>query len=68
MVWNIIGTLVVIAWIFINCVTARFYNIKEMRDSFVHGQCLVGKVFANIFYAPAWLLKGLRLLVLATIK
>lgn len=68
MAWNIIGVLIAIAWVVINIATAKAYNAKEMKRDFIEGQCLVGKIFANIFYAPAWILKGLRFVVLATIK
>lgn len=57
------------AWCVIsNIYTTRVMSAKEMRDEFVRGQCFVGKVFANIFYAPAWFFKGLRFVVVATIK
>lgn len=58
----------VIAYIIINCITSRLYSAKEMRREFICDQCLVGMICANIFYAPAWFLKGLRAFVVATIK
>lgn len=62
--------LIVIAFIYaaFNILTAKLMSAKEMRKSFVEGQCTVGAVFANVFYAPAWLLKAIRFLVVATIK
>ena len=51
-----------------NIITAKFYSAKEMHDDFISGQCLVGKIAANIFYAPAWFLKGLRFIVILSIK
>lgn len=51
-----------------NVYTIRVMSAKEMRKEFVSGQCFVGKVFANVFYAPAWLFKGIRFLVVETIK
>ncbi len=50
-----------------NILTAKLYTAKRMQDEFITGQCLVGKICANLFYAPAWLLKGVRAVVLAVI-
>lgn len=62
--------LIVIAFIYVvfNLITAKLMNAKQMRHRFIDGQCIVGRVFANIFYAPAWLLKAIRFIVTATIK
>ena len=65
---KVIIAILVIAYIIINCITSRMYSAKEMRYQFITDQCLVGMICANIFYAPAWFLKGLRAFVLATIK
>lgn len=62
--------LIVIACIYVafNLLTAKLMSAKEMRKSFIDGQCTVGRVFANIFYAPAWFLKAIRFVVIAAIK
>lgn len=65
---TIINIIAVIVYTALNFVTANRKSAKEMKRDFVDGQCLVGKIFANIFYAPAWLLKGLHFIVVATIK
>ena len=52
----------------INIVTAKVMNAKEMKEDFINGQCLVGKIAANIFYAPAWLLKALKVVVWFMVK
>ena len=52
----------------INLVTAKVMNAKEMKEEFITGQCLVGKIAANIFYAPAWLLKALKVIVWFMVK
>ena len=52
----------------INIVTAKVMNAKEMKDEFITGQCLVGKIAANIFYAPAWLLKALKVIIWFMVK
>lgn len=65
----IILGLVFFVWcVVFNVYTIRVKSAKEMYEEFVAGQCLVGKIFANIFYAPAWFFKGLRFVVIATIK
>lgn len=60
--------ILLIIYAVINLITAKLWSAKEMKHDFVDGQCLAGRIFANIFYAPAWLLKGIRFAVLATIK
>ena len=52
----------------INIVTAKVKNAKEMKEEYIDGQCLVGKIAANIFYAPAWLLKTLKVIILFMVK
>lgn len=52
----------------INIVTAKVMNAKEMKEEFITGQCLVGKIAANIFYAPAWLLKALKVVIWFMVK
>ncbi len=52
----------------INIVTAQVMNAKEMKEEFITGQCLVGKIAANIFYAPAWLLKALKVIIWFMVK
>lgn len=52
----------------INIVTAKVMNAKEMKEDFINGQCLVGKIAANIFYAPAWLLKALKVIIWFMVK
>ncbi len=65
---KIVEVIVLIVYIAINLITAKRMSAKHMHDEFIEGQCMVGKICANIFYAPAWLLKGIRVLVLATIR
>lgn len=67
-VFIILGIAAAIWCIVSNIHTTRVMSAKEMHDAFVEGQCFVGKVFANIFYAPAWFFKGLRFVVVGTIK
>ena len=52
----------------INIVTAKVMSAKEMKEEFITGQCLVGKIAANIFYAPAWLLKALKVIIWFMVK
>ncbi len=52
----------------INIVTAKVKSAKEMKEEYIDGQCLVGKIAANIFYAPAWLLKALKVIIWFMVK
>ena len=52
----------------INIVTAKVMSAAEMKEDFINGQCLVGKITANIFYAPAWLLKALKVVIWFMVK
>lgn len=52
----------------INIVTAKVMNAKEMKEEFITGQCLVGKIAANIFYVPAWLLKAMKVIIWFMVK
>lgn len=55
-------------WVASNIFITRMLSAKQMHDEFISGQCFVGKICANIFYAPAWALKGLRYVVVYAIK
>lgn len=57
-----------IAYAACNLVTAKIMSAKEMAEDFIKDQCLVGRICANIFYAPAWFLKGLRAAILFMVK
>lgn len=65
---KIVEVIVLIVYVAINLITAKRMSAKHMHEEFIEGQCMVGKICANILYAPAWLLKGIRVLVLATIR
>lgn len=68
MVITLVKVLLIIAYVVANLVTAHFMSAKTMKRRFIAGQCAVGMVFANIFYAPAWILKGIRALIVLSIK
>lgn len=51
-----------------NCVISKMMSVKEMKSRFIIGQNVVGMIASNIFYAPAWLLKGLKFLANKLIK
>lgn len=65
---RIVVIVVVVIYAIFNIIMANRYSAKEMYDEIIVGQCPVGKFFANIFYLPAWILKGLRVVILATVK
>lgn len=63
----VLKIMLLVLYIACNVLTAAFYSAKRMREEFIEGECLVGLVFANLFYAPAWILKGLKMVVVSTI-
>lgn len=65
---NAFVLLALISYTAVNLFTASNYSADEMYNKFVDGQCVIGAICSNIFYAPAWFLKGLRLLVLLIVK
>lgn len=67
MIFKVIFIALACIYSVINLLTAKLMSAREMQRSFINGQCLVGKILANIFYAPAWFLKALRLAVIAAI-
>lgn len=64
---KILEIVLVCVYLAFNILTAKLMSAKCMKHSFIDGQCMVGKICANIFYAPAWLLKGIKAVVLAAI-
>lgn len=65
---NIGIVLCVLAYIIVNLATAKLLDAREMRRAFIRGQCFVGAICANLFYLPAWFLKGVRHVIVAVIK
>lgn len=68
MVLNIIIGTLAAAYITFNFVVSNRMDIKAMTAKFITGQNVVGKIATNIFYAPAWVLKGLKFLAVNLIK
>ena len=68
MVLNIIIGTLAAAYITFNFVVSNRMDIKAMTAKFITGQNVVGKIATNIFYAPAWVLKGLKFLAIKLIK
>ena len=56
---NILIIVVLCAYLAFNVLVAKWMSAAEMQRRFVDGQNVVGKIATNIFYAFAWLLKGL---------
>ena len=65
---KILVTLVIVLYAGINIFTSKICSAEEMREDLIDGQCAVGMICANVFYAPAWALKLLKHIVLVTIK
>ena len=65
---KIVEVIVLIVYIAINLITSKWRSARHMLDEFLEGQCMVGKICAKSFSAQSWLLKGIRVFVLATIR
>jgi len=59
---------VICLYVAFNFVTAKMMNASEMKEHFIDGQCVVGKIAANVFYIPAWVLKGLKFVIDILVK
>ena len=68
MVLNIIIGTLAAAYITFNFVVSNRMDIKAITAKFITGQNVVGKIATNIFYAPAWALKGLKFIFNKSIK
>ncbi len=51
-----------------NLVMAYKLDAAGMYNELIVGQCTVGMISANLFYAPAWVLKVLREIILALVR
>lgn len=65
---NAFSIFLLILYVIVNLVMSKLYSAKEMKAMLITGQNLVGMIFSNVFYAPAWLLKGLRRVITATVR
>lgn len=65
---NILGIFAVVAYAVFNIIVAYTHSTREMREEFIEGQCVAGMIFANLFYAPAWVLKIIRGFVMSVVK
>lgn len=65
---NAFAVFLLIVYVIVNLVMSKLYSAKEMKAMLITGQNLVGMIFSNVFYAPAWLLKGLRRVITATVR
>lgn len=55
-------------YLIFNCIVARLLGARGMKKRFIDGQCIIGRIAANIFYSPAWFLKGVKFVVVKLIK
>lgn len=65
---NILIFVVLCAYLVFNIVTSKMLTAKEMKSRFIDGQCIIGRIAANAFYSIAWLLKGLKFIIINTVK
>lgn len=67
MVVNIIIAAVAALVVICNIFVAVTYTPQQMKNHFIDGQCIVGKVCANAFYGLAWALKGLKFILTSAV-
>lgn len=65
---NVVLVALLIIYVIFNFITAYLYTAKQMKENFIEEQCVVGCFFANIFYAPAWILKAIRFVVVTAVR
>lgn len=55
-----IGIIVLLVWyIFCNVAVPCILSTEEMKEDLWEDQNIIGKILANSFYLPAWILKGI---------
>ena len=54
---RVLWIIVLIIYAAFNLYVSKVYSMRQMKESFVDGQCAVGRVFTNMFCAR---LKGVR--------
>lgn len=64
LVVSIIIAVIAVAIITINIFTALKFSAKQMKEHFIDGNCIVGRIAAGIFYTPAWLIKAVKFIIL----
>lgn len=60
---KIVTIALICLYVAFNLVTTKLMTTSDMKKHFITGQCIVGIIAANIFYAPAWMLKGIKIAV-----
>lgn len=68
MIGKVIIIVLAAVYIVFNCIISKRMTANEMAGKFIVGQNVVGKITTNIFYSPAWLLKGIKFLAVNLIK
>ena len=68
MILNVLSGIGLVLWVVFNALVAITHSTKQMLESFVYEQCMVGKVLAFIYFLPAWILKGFKFAVNKIIK
>lgn len=57
MMTTVLSIGVITFWAVSNIAVASTMTKEEMHEDFVTGQNKVGKILANTFYLPAWIIK-----------
>lgn len=65
---NILIITIICLYLAFNIVTSKMLTAKEMKSRFIDGQCIIGRIATNAFYSFAWLLKGIKFIIINTVK
>lgn len=60
---RMIGWTILIVYAVVNICCSLTITAREMKNSFINGQDFISMAFVNIFYAPAWVLKGIKYII-----
>lgn len=54
--------------IYFNWIVAYVLTTKQMKERYIDGQNTVGMIATNLFYLPAWIMKGLKFAICKIIR
>lgn len=67
MFMKILIIMLISLYLIFNVVVAMTHTTKQMKRKLDDERSLLDKVFLAMFYAPAWVLKGIKIAIIALI-
>ena len=64
----VLGFVGMCIWFLSNLIVAMAFSARTMYEELFEERDIFGKILVNVWYAPAWILKGFRVAVNAIIK